>query len=284
MNASQFTEMQKERRFFGVLSSLLFLPVFSVLNVLTIYTSGYYFIFSSYFSTLLLSVGYVLSAEFGKSEYALLFSFLAILAVLPYVACYLVARLVKKPLAPLIATAVGLALALADTTLLVVDCVAYLAVDPDFMISNLAELVIHAIIVGILIYATVLSALRFRDARRPKTEATEASAPAAESAASSTATTALRTLTVSRPKAFAGMGIELLVFAGGEIVCSLKNGETQTVQIPAGTVDVSISVMNAGARAEVPSITLEEGDAPRTLTIGVKTGFLFPKISITEEK
>jgi hypothetical protein len=80
------------------------------------------------------------------------------------------------------------------------------------------------------------------------------------------------------------MGIELLVFAGGEIVCSLKNGETQTVQIPAGTVNVSITVMNAGARAEVPSITLEEGDAPRTVVVGVKTGFLFPKISITEEK
>lgn len=284
MNASQFAEMQKERRFFGVLSSLLYLPIFSVLNVLTVYTSGFYFIFSSYFSTLLLSVGYILSAEFGKNEYALLFSFLAILAILPYVACYLVARLVKKPLAPLIATAVGLALALADTTLLVVDCVTYLSVDPNFMISNLAELVIHAIIVGLLIYATVLSALRFRDARRPKTEATEASAPAAESAASSTATTALRTLTVSRPKAFAGMGIELLVFAGGELVCSLKNGETQTVQIPVGTVDVSITVMNAGARAEVPSITLEEGDAPRTVVVGVKAGFLFPKISITEEK
>ena len=284
MNASQFAEMQKERRFFGVLSSLLYLPIFSVLNVLTVYTSGYYFIFSSYFSTMLLSVGYILSAEFGKSEYALLFSFLAILAILPYVACYLVARLVKKPLAPLIATAVGLALALADTALLVVDCVSYLAVDPDFMISNLPELVIHAIIVGLLIYATVLSALRFRDARRPKTEATEASAPATESAASSTATTALRTLTVSRPKAFAGMGIELLVFAGGEIVCSLKNGETQTVQITAGTVDISITLMNAGARVEVPSITLEEGDAPRTLTVGLKAGFLFPKISITEEK
>ena len=57
MNASQFAEMQKERRFFGVLSSLLYLPIFSVLNVLTVYTSGYYFIFSSYFSTMLLSVG-----------------------------------------------------------------------------------------------------------------------------------------------------------------------------------------------------------------------------------
>lgn len=282
MNASKLMEQQKERRFFGVLSSLLYLPVFSVLNVLTIYTSGTYFIFSSYFSTLLLSMGYIFSEQFGKSEYALIFSLLAVLAVLPYVACYLVARLVKKPIVSLIATAVGLVLALVDTVLLVVDCVAYLAVDPNFMISNLAELVIHGIIVGLLTYATVLSALRFRDSRRPAAENETASTVG--KAASATATTATRTLTVSRPKTFAGMGIELVVAVDGEIACILKNGATEEMQIPTHTVTVSVTVPGVAVRVEVPTVTLEEGDAPRTLVAGVKTGFLAPKLSLTEEK
>ena len=279
MNASKLLEQQKERRFFGTLSSLLYLPIFSVFNVLTIYTSGTYFIFSSYFSTLLLSMGYIFSEEFGKSEYALIFSLLAVLAILPYVACYLVARLVKKPLISMIATALGLVLVLVDTALLVVDCVSYLATDPNFLISNLPELVIHGIIVGLLTYATVLSALRFRDSRRPAAEVAEGAGGAADAAA----TTATRTLTVSRPKTFAGMGIELVVAVDGESACILKNGATEKVQIPTREVTVSVTVPGVAVRVEVPTVTLAEGDAPRTLVAGVKTGFLAPKLSLTEE-
>ena len=282
MTSSKFFKEQQKNRYYKTLFNLLLLPIFSALNVLTFFSSQSYFLFSSYFSTQLLYAGWVLGQQTGMQEFPIIFSRLAIVAVLPFVACYLVARLSKKPLVSMIATVAGLVLTTADTVLLLVDCVAFLAADPEYFIMNLPDLAAHLAILGIMIYTTVLSVGLYRASRLPD-ETAEDVAEVSEGVTEDTASTATRTLTLTRRKSFWASGVQLIVLANGEPVCTLKSGATEEIQVSTGKVEITLTTMDASPRMEVPTVTLEEGDAPRAFTADVKTGFLYPKLSLTEE-
>ena len=283
MNASKFAAQQKQNYFYKSLTNLLLLPIFSLLNVLSVFTSETYFLFSSYISTQLLLVGYEMQQGTGVTEYAVIFSILAIVAVLPFVACYLVARLVKKPIVSMIATVVGLVLTVADTALLVFDCIVYLTVAPEYFFGNLPDLLVHIVLLGIMIWTTVLSVGLFRDSRRPVAEKEEKPVEVTEGEIAESAAASTRTLTLVRQKRFAAMAMKLIVLKDGEPLCFLGNGETCDVEIPTAKTEIALTFDGASPRMNIPTVILEAGDAPRTLKADIKTGFLYPHLFLTEE-
>ena len=163
MHTSNFSAMQKQSRFYKTLANLLLLPICSILSVITVSTTGTYLMISSRFSLQIHFTGY----KMHQPEFSVIFSILAVVAVLPFIACYLVARFTKKPIVAMIATAVGLVLTVADTAYLVYWCILYLMHMSPLFLKTLPDLVAHLVLLGIAVWCTVLSVGLFRDSRCP---------------------------------------------------------------------------------------------------------------------
>ena len=217
-------------------NSLLLIIIFSVLNI-ALYHLGRYFIFSSYVSTQLTMLGYVLADELSSPIVAVLFILIGVALLVPYLLAYIFSK--KNGKAWMI---VALVLFSIDTLLVLLDVPAYLDAGEASIFIDLA---IHVVFV-VQLAIGVNSA-----SKRRKELIAEANAPAVtedtvavDSYTESSVDVTSRSITVTRKKAFAGMAVGITVCVDGTPVAVLKNGQSIDLTVPGRTFELGAVVGN----------------------------------------
>ncbi len=252
-------------------SWLIFIFIFSVINVISLVVSGVYFLFSSYFALELAATGYLVSAELGTNIYLIVFAAIAILSVIPYLLCYIFSgRRVGW-------TVAGFVLFICDTVFL---CYSAFSTDPSYFLT---DIIFHVICVAMLGIAIVkgreLKALEMEEAEKLSAAREDAQSEGeneGEADAESAFTGFTRTVTVTRVKKLAAAMTPITCFIDGVPVAAFKNGETHSLTVN-GTEHKMIFVALNGTS---PEVIIPEGADNIAYNLTCKVGMVDLKLIV----
>ena len=239
---------------------LLLLIVASALTIITVILNNSYFLISSYITQLLMAIGSELTYESGDNLYLIISAVLAVIFLIPYLLCYIfskkrvgwmVAALVIYGLESLVFWSDFLTLLLYGDFSGIVDCVfrifvivnLILSVRYGFKMKNEEELAAAAPIM-----------------EASEEENTESGEPAT-----------VRTLTVTRKKNFTGSMIPMVCYANGTEICTLKNGESATVQVTGEAFELLAELSNQMVRG---AVMVPEGSSAISYRVVLKMGVI----------
>ena len=88
-----------------------------------------------------------------------------------------------------------------------------------------------------------------------------------------------RTVTVTRKKSFVGCAIPIVIYANGQEVCRLKNGESQTVTVGANSFELGATLSNGlGAGSTI----VPEGTTALSYQAAIKSGMMASRVVLTQ--
>ena len=252
-------------------TSLLIVLVFSLVNVFAVF-ANYYFYFSSRIALDLIVIGAYVDAAMNTDVFKFIFAVLAIASLVPYLLSWIFS---KKKVGWMI---VALVLFSVDTLVLLIDVPSAFA-SKDFTI--IIDVIVHAIVI-------IELALGVKAGFDMKKEAVEAEEQAKELKEKNeflnpilgTDDGKMRKVTFTREKAFAGCAIPIIVIVNNKEVCSLKNGGSETVELPASAFELTAMLKNGFANSKL-FVDAGEGDAK--FSFKIKMGFANSTIQITQE-
>ncbi|MBQ7368947.1 MAG: hypothetical protein IJW60_04500 [Clostridia bacterium] len=250
--------------------SLLIILLLSVVNVFVMFADTY-FLFSAHIALVIANVGFVLKLETGENAYLLIGIVLSLITLIPYLVCWIFS---KKHAGWLIAALVLFAI---DTVFLVIDIPAYLDFG-DF--SIFIDLIVHVIVLYELVVGVKAGFAMQREAKEAAQIEENLSSPFDfdEEIAPESAET--REMSVRRKKSFVGCAIPMVVYVNGVEVCRLKNGQAETLVVPAAAFELGVALKNGFA---VNKLTVESGFDSLAYTVWVKTGFSSASVVIDRE-
>ena len=252
--------------------ALLAVIILSVVNLFSVTLTDTYFLFSSYVTQLLAVWGAVFYLETQAVVFPIIFGILGLITVVPYVLCYLFS---KKRAGWMIAAFVLFGI---DSLIFLVDFISLITVGE---ISMLMDLVIRIWVIVSLAQGVKYGLRVKKDEESTEAESVPTAAdyhPDGEEVFDEMASVT-RSLTVSREKSFAGCALKLFIFTNGKERESLKNGETQTVEIDGRECELVIMAANgaAGDAVKIPA-----GYDNKRYTVKCKTGMTQMRIIIEE--
>jgi hypothetical protein len=260
-------KLQSEAKYKSARMSLLAIVIFSVVNIFSITFADSYFLFSSYITQILSAVGAMFYFEIGNALLVVLFIILALLSVVPYFLFWLLSK--NHP-----GCMIGaLVLFSVDSVVFLVDFVVLL-LEGD--LSFIIDLVFRVWALGSLIMA-----VKYGFEAKKHADSIPAVSPTDFYTNDTTFeqnenAMITRSITLIRPKRFAGMAAQFLCSADGQSVGKLANGKTLTftldgnaheliVQLPNGLAMCGVSVP-AGSEHRAYEIRMKMGMYTTTLT------------------
>ncbi len=261
--------------------SLLLIVILSAANLFSTVLAQVYFLFSAYLPQLMITIGYLLSEEYGETAYIWVAGIIGLIFIIPYLLCWIFS---KKHVGWMVGALVFFSL---DSLIFLVDLISLLG-QGDF--SMIIDLVIR-------IWALVSLILGVKYGFQMKKEEQAAAIPtaaqadavfgapvnafdtdnrfAADAAAPSGMT---RRITVSRKKAFVGMAVAMRIFVNDREVCCLKNGESQSFSAPceAFVLGGIFGTSGGAGKTEVPA-----GESDASYQASVHTGMTVSEIIFT---
>ena len=267
-------QMQRDAKYKSARASLIMILVASVINIFSIAFADSYFLFSSYFTTLLAALGATLYVETGFMALFVVFALLALVSLVPYLLCFIFS---KKHPGWMIAALVLFSL---DTLLLLLDFVAALLIG-DF--SMLIDMAFH-------VYAIVCLALAVKHGLAAKKAPAPEAAPAAplitadgevaaaDADAADEATLVARTIVIQRKKGYVGCAVALRCYLDGVQVGELKNG----AKLELTTSSSAHELMLMTPAGDAATATVSAGDEGHCYTVSMKMGMTATKLILEE--
>ena len=249
--------------------SLLIVLICSLINVFALF-AGYYFYFSSRIALVLVEIGMQVDVTAGTTFFKFVFAALAVASLVPYLLSWIFS---KKRVGWMIA---ALALFSVDTLVLLID-VPFVIKGGDYTI--IIDIVVHAIILFEL-------AIGVKSGFAMKKEAEDAAMQEQKAQAENDETVSendeskTRSAVVTREKSFLGAVVPFIVYVNGREICRLKNGESQTVNVPSSSFELSVALNNGLANAKK---TVEAGEEEISFVLKAKMGFSSSNIQITQK-
>lgn len=252
-------------------ASLLVVLAFSLVNVFAVF-ANYYFYFSSRIALVLVAIGAQLDVAAGTNAFKFVFAFLAIASLVPYLLSWLFS---KKKVGWMI---VALVLFSVDTLVLLIDVPSAIA-GKDFTI--IIDVIVHAIV----ILELALGVKAGFDMKKEAIEAEEQKQEMQEkneflSKALGIDDDKKRKATFTREKSFAGCAIPIVVLVNGNEVCRLKNGKSETVEVPASAFELTAMMSNGFANSK---LFVDAGEEDAAFSLKIKMGFSSATIEITKK-
>ena len=252
--------------------SLLLIVIASTVNLFSIILMERYFLFSAYITQLLATIGYSLYLETEMIVFPIIMGVVGLVTVVPYLLCWIFS---KKHVGWMIGALVLFSL---DSLLFLPDFLAFLMQGDVTMILDLA----------IRIYALVSLAMGVSYGLKAKKETANAAEAVPTMVGSITdyvpdgesqIPDASRTVTVMRKKSFMGCAVPIVIYANGNELCRLKNGETQTVTVGSAAFELGAMFTNGlgAGNTIVPTGTDE-----LTYQVSIKTGMMASHIVLTQ--
>ena len=196
-----------------------------------------YFVFTSYFTQVIATVGAALFLETQNALFLVVFSGLALASVIPYILFFIFS---KKHVGWMIAALVLFSL---DSLLFLVDFVALvLAGNYSYIFDLLIRAyVLWSLIMGVKYGKNLQKKNPYAINLEFDPSATGAGAFIANAAAQSAEPAAMRTLTLTRKKRFSGCAMKLDCYIDGQLAASFKNAEQVHKCEMAGCHSVTVS-------------------------------------------
>lgn len=266
-------QIQREAKYKSARTSLIIILVASVINIFSIAFADSYFLFSSYFTTLLAALGATLYVEAGSMALFVVFALLALVSLVPYLLCFIFS---KKHPGWMIAALVLFSL---DTLLLLLDFAAALLIG-DF--GMIIDMLFH-------VYALVCLAIAVKHGmaarKTPQPEnvpaaplvATEGEAPAEGVGEEIPVST--RSIYLHRKNALTGFALQYNCYIDGAQIDVLKNGNT--VGITTSSAAHEVGIMAPGGEVAV-SIAIPADEADHHYSVRLKSGAFRPKLIVEE--
>ncbi len=252
--------------------NLLLVVIFSVFNLVLLLAAGRYFLFSSYFPQIMISIGNVLYEETSEFLFIILFGVIGLASIVPYLLCWIFS---KKHVGCMIGALVLFSL---DTLLLLIDFVSLLV---EGEVLGIFDVVFHAAIIVYLVFGVKYGIQMNKEAKEtvPANDTPVSTSESLFETGDAPASGIQRELTVTRSKAFTGCAIPVVCYVNGKEVCRLKNGETQTFPVPSETFELG-ATLSSGLGAG--TVTVQPGTSALTFSARVKTGFAMSKVELTQ--
>ncbi len=264
-----FVISQNDAKYRNARISLLMIVILSALNLVSIILTETYFLFSAYLTQIIAISGFYVYAETGWAIVYVITFIIGLVSVVPYLICWIFS---KKKVGWMIAALVLFSL----------DSVLFFF---DFLVSLLSGDLYGIIDLLIRSWALVSLAMAvnygLKAAKEPKNVYEEETAENLyedfyASKEDNTVETQ-RTLTIRRKKSYVGCAIKFVCFINGKEVCTLKNGETQSLTVSGKAFDIGVMFNNGLATA---TEKIPEGTEDLDYTIYVKSGFTAAKIFV----
>ena len=265
---STLSFLQNKNRYDQGRGALLAVVLLSLVNLISVTLSDVYFLFSSYVTQLLAVWGAILYEETQAVVFPVIFGIIGLISVIPYFLCYLFS---KKRAGWMIAAFVLFGV---DSLIFLVDFVSLILVGE---ISMLMDLVIRIWVIVSLAQG-VKYGLRVKKDEEEGIASEQDGEQSGEDVFDEMASVT-RTITVTREKSFAGCALKLFIFTNGKEQESLKNGETQTVQIDGRECELVIMAANGAAS---DAVKIPAGYEGKRYTVKCKTGMTQMRILIEE--
>ena len=260
--------LQNKNRYDQGRGALLAVVILSLVNLISVTLSDVYFLFSSYVTQLFAFWGALLYLETQAVVFPVIFGIIGLITVVPYFLCYLFS---KKRAGWMIAAFVLFGV---DSLIFLVDFISLISVGE---ISMLMDLVIRIWVIVSLAQG-VKYGLRVKKDEEEGIASEQDDEQSGEDAFDEMASVT-RTITVTREKSFAGCALKLFIFTNGKEQESLKNGETQTVQIDGRECELVIMAANGAAS---DAVKIPAGYEGKRYTVKCKTGMTQMRILIEE--
>ena len=260
--------LQNKNRYDQGRGALLAVVLLSLVNLISVTLSDVYFLFSSYVTQLLAVWGAILYEETQAVVFPVIFGIIGLISVVPYFLCYLFS---KKRAGWMIAAFVLFGV---DSLIFLVDFVSLILVGD---LSMLMDLVIRIWVIVSLAQG-VKYGLRVKKDEEEGIASVQDGEQSGEDVFDEMASVT-RTITVTREKSFAGCALKLFIFTNGKEQESLKNGETQTVQIDGRECELVIMAANGAAS---DAVKIPAGYEGKRYTVKCKTGMTQMRILIEE--
>ena len=264
--------LQNKNRYDQGRGALLAVVLLSLVNLISVTLSDVYFLFSSYVTQLLAVWGAILFEETQAVVFPVIFGIIGLISVIPYFLCYLFS---KKRAGWMVAAFVLFCI---DSLIFLVDFISLISVGE---LSMLMDLVIRIWVIVSLAQGVKYGLRVKKDEETAEAECIPTAAdyhPDGEEILDEMATVT-RTITVTRPKSFVGCALQLFIFTNGKERESLKNGQTQTVEIDGRECELVIMAAN-GAAGE--AVKIPAGYDSKRYTVKCKTGMTQMRILIEE--
>ncbi len=250
-----FNKMKNDMQFKQAKISLLFIIIFSAVNLFTIIFGDLYFLFSSYITTLFAYMGYAWYVE-GAIAVAFVFIAIGIISLVPYILCYIFA---KKHVGWLIGALVLFSI---DSVLVLIDFVSLILIGD---ISMLIDVLFHAYAIYALAVAIKYGYKVKEDKEAPIEEDTYIPTEYSEEMAQVT-----RKLVIERKKAFTSIGTILICYIDGKEVCRLKNGASATVTVDGNPHKFDVLEPQSYKSA---SVEIREGYGTKNILLTAKAAY-----------
>ena len=256
--------------------SLLIVLICSLINVFALF-AGYYFYFSSRIALVLVAIGMQVDVTAGTTFFKFVFAALAVASLVPYLLSWIFS---KKRVGWMIA---ALALFSVDTLVLLIDVPSVIK-GGDYTI--IIDIVVHAIILFELAIGVKAGFSMKKEAEDAAAQEQKAQAENDETVSENDGTISendeskTRSAVITREKSFLGVAVPFIVYVNGREICRLKNGESQTVNVPSSSFELSVALNNGFANAKK---TVEAGEEEISFALKTKMGFSSSSIQITQK-
>ena len=267
---NMIAKQQSDAKYKNARASLLSIVVLSAVNIFSISFADIYFLFSSYITQVLAASGAVLYAETGWALYLIVAIVMALISVVPYLLFYIFSK--KHPgcmIAALVLFSVDSLFFLVDFVLLLMAGDLSFLVDLVFRVWALVSLVV-AVKYGF----EAKKQAAIADADPSPVYTSEMAEQYAANAAIQ------RSLTLSRPKRFAGMAARIDCYLDGRKVGELKNGANVALTMDANAHELLVRLPNGVA---VGGTNIAEGPESKSYEVALKTGGFTASIVVTEQ-
>ena len=260
---------------------LLLLCILSAVNIVLIFALDMFFYFSAYIVNVFAATGALVASQTGSNGVMVVFALLALAVVAVYFVCWLLS---KKNYIWMI---VALVLFAIDSVLLLVDCIGgFTSGDGSFIYMYIMNIVFHAFIIYYLVVAVIQGKAAKKNGM-PTVEDILGENPEAklegeaqEQVEESAYADVMRTITITRAKAFTGCAVAMSIYVDGKEQTKVKNGQTIQFTVTGAKHEMVAFFGSTGESSEI--FTIPEGETDKNYTIKVKAGFTAVHIEFIE--
>ena len=252
-------------------ASLLIVLAFSLVNVFAFF-ANFYFYFSSRIALVLVAIGAQVDVTAGTSVFKFIFAALAIISLVPYLLSWIFS---KKKVGWMI---VALVLFSVDTLVLLIDV-------PSALAAKNYTIIIDVVVHAIVIVELALGVKAGFDMKKEAIVAEEEKQEMQEKNEFLSKELGIdndkkRKVVFSRENSFAGCAIPIVVLVNGNEVCRLKNGKSETVEVPASAFELTAMMSNGFANSK---LFVDAGEEDAAFSLKIKMGFSSSTIEITKK-
>lgn len=265
--------LQNKNRYDQGRYALLTVVILSLINLFSIVAIDRYYLFSSYVTKFLGVKGAILYMDTGDVIFPILYGFIGFITVIPYFLCFLFS---KKHVGWMIG---ALALFSIDSACFLSEFFLYVSVGE---LSTILDALVRVWVLVSLAMGVKYGLRVNKDEKEMEaveTSATPLDYNPEETEGFDEMREVSRTVTVAREKSFVGCALKLFIFVNGKENESLKNGETQTVQIDGRECELVIMAANGAAS---DAVKIPAGYDSKRYTVKCKMGFSVMKIILEE--